>query len=119
MGTHPIFESDFDCLIECCLESLHVLPIIQSTTIFRGLFHLLLVLCFTCRCTLDQHSSGNTSQRSLKLLPQKVTTKKKRKMMNKYLIIKELTPYRLRRSPVRQINYLLELYRISLNKILL
>merc|ERR1712147_25956 len=21
MGTHPIFESDFDCLTECCLDS--------------------------------------------------------------------------------------------------
>merc|ERR1711893_89885 len=29
MGTHPIFESDFDCLTECFLESPPQLPVSQ------------------------------------------------------------------------------------------
>merc|ERR1711908_150716 len=38
MGTHPIFESDFDCLTECCLVSPQLpvvrdLPCVKSDTL--------------------------------------------------------------------------------------
>merc|ERR1712137_966227 len=33
MGTHPIFESDFDCLTECCLVEFHKSPELLSDTV--------------------------------------------------------------------------------------
>merc|ERR1711915_281930 len=46
MGTHPIFESDFDCLTECCLDSppdppAHWLP--HQSKFMVSLAHMLLL----------------------------------------------------------------------------
>merc|ERR1712126_498823 len=105
MGTHPIFESDFDCLTECFLESLHQLPAFRldlpdtvSPSLILGSvipFQLSppcssmpnsLVLSALTRSMLD----GNTSLSSPKLLLQKPTRKKKKKMTNKYFALSKL-----------------------------
>merc|ERR1739847_231210 len=102
MGTHPIFESDFDCLTECFLESSHRLPAFRldlPDTVLPSLipgsvslFQLSspcssmvnsLVLSALTRSMLD----GNTSLSSPKLLLQKATTKKNKKTMNKYFAL--------------------------------
>merc|ERR1712131_182828 len=101
MGTHPIFESDFDCLTECFLESLPQLRLDLPDTVLLSLipgsvmpFQLSppcssmansLVLSALTRSMLD----GNTSLSSPKLLLQKPTRKKK-KMTNKYFALSKL-----------------------------
>merc|ERR1712134_1424 len=35
MGTHPIFESDFDCLTDFCLNSLEIMSADLSTAILK------------------------------------------------------------------------------------
>merc|ERR1712029_668847 len=99
MGTHPIFESDFDCLTECFLESLHQLPafrldlpdtvspslILGSVTPFQ-----LSPPCSSMANSLVLSAlDGNTSLSSPKLLLQKPTRKKK-KMTNKYFALSKL-----------------------------
>merc|ERR1711931_22535 len=101
MGTHPIFESDFDCLTECFLESPPQSPVFQldlpdtvSPSLTNGsasLFQL------SSPCSSMPNSQvfspqprsmldGNTSLSSPKLLLQKPTRKKK-KTTNKYFAL--------------------------------
>merc|ERR1711945_88332 len=93
MGTHPIFESDFDCLTECCLDSPPDQPVLWSppqsrSTVFpvhmlllptlllslldKRKLSLLIWLCcqpFSKRMQLSPISQIHSSPRVINLLP--------------------------------------------------
>merc|ERR1711970_98288 len=98
MGTHPIFESDFDCLTECFLESPVQSPVClldstdmvlpRATSGSATLFQ----LPYSASCTLNlpvlrpqlrSLPDGNISPSSPRSPVQMVMMKKKKKTTNK------------------------------------